>query len=362
MTMKAAVLKAFGTPLSIETVPDPVLGTGEVIVDVAATGVLAYAKDVLSGERQYELDLPVIFGSGAVGRVRSIGPDATHLAAGDWVMCDPTVRSRDDALSPDIVLQGLTYRGTGSRRLHKYFHDGSWAERIRVPTENAIAIGEIDPAEAPRWCCMGTLLVPYGGLLAVELAAGETALVNGATGKFGSAGVAVALAMGAASVIATGRNAQVLADLERRFGTRVSGVQMVGREEEDRQNILKAARRPIDVVLDLLPPAATSSQVRAAVLAVRPNGRVVLMGGVGLQGGEDLGLPYRWLMRDNITVRGQWMYPPSAVTRMAAMVRAGLVRLEEFAITSFGLDHANEAVMHAAANARPFQATVIRSS
>ena len=34
--MKAAILKAFGSPLAIETMPDPVLGTGEVIVDVAA--------------------------------------------------------------------------------------------------------------------------------------------------------------------------------------------------------------------------------------------------------------------------------------------------------------------------------------
>ena len=34
--MKAAVLKAFGSPLVVETVPAPVLGTGEVIVDVAA--------------------------------------------------------------------------------------------------------------------------------------------------------------------------------------------------------------------------------------------------------------------------------------------------------------------------------------
>src|SRR5262249_40061821 len=162
-----------------ETVPNPVLGTGEVIVDVAAAGVLAYAKDVLSGERQYELDLPMIFGLGAVGRVRSIGPDATRLAAGDWVLCDPTVRSRDDSLAPDIMLQGLTYRGDGSRKLHKYFHGGSWAERVRVPTENAIRVGAIEAADAPRWCCMGSLLVPYGGLLAVELAAGEIVVVNG---------------------------------------------------------------------------------------------------------------------------------------------------------------------------------------
>ena len=53
--MKAAVLNAFGSPLAIETLPDPLLGTGEVIVDVAASRVLAYANEVLSGERKYLL-------------------------------------------------------------------------------------------------------------------------------------------------------------------------------------------------------------------------------------------------------------------------------------------------------------------
>src|SRR5664279_329742 len=100
--MKAAILKSFGSPLVIDTVPDPVLGTGEVIVDVAAAGVLPYANEVFSGERKYLLALPVIPGAGAIGRVRTIGPDATRLSVGDWVSCDPTVRSRDDALTPDI--------------------------------------------------------------------------------------------------------------------------------------------------------------------------------------------------------------------------------------------------------------------
>ena len=230
--MKAAVLKALGLPLSVETVPDPVLGTGEVLVEVAATKVLAYAGEVFSGQRQYLLDLPAIPGVGGIGRVQATGPDATHLVPGDWVFCDPTVRSRDDALAPDILLQGLTAGGEGGRRLQKYFHDGSWAERLRLPTENAIAIGALDAGDAPRWCALGMLLVPYGGFLAIDLKAGETVLINGATGAFGSAGVAAALAMGAASVIATGRNGQVLEDLARRFGPRVRCVQMLGKEED----------------------------------------------------------------------------------------------------------------------------------
>jgi alcohol dehydrogenase len=136
--MKAAVLKAFGSPLSITPVPDPVLGSGEVIVGVMATRVLAYMNEVFSGERKYMLALPVVPGPGAIGRVRLTGPDATQLAAGDWVYCDPTVRSRDNALAPDITLQGLSARGDGGLRLQRYFRDGSWAQQIRVPTENAI--------------------------------------------------------------------------------------------------------------------------------------------------------------------------------------------------------------------------------
>src|SRR6187397_96163 len=125
--MKAAVLNAFGSPLAIETVPDPVLGTGEVIVDVAASRVLAYANEVLSGERKYLLELPIVPGPGAIGRVRATGPAATHLAAGDWVYCDPTVRSRDDARSPDIGLQGLTGGSEGGLKLQRYYRDGAWA-------------------------------------------------------------------------------------------------------------------------------------------------------------------------------------------------------------------------------------------
>ena len=358
--MKAAVLNAFGSPLAIETLADPLLGTGEVIVDVAASRVLAYANEVLSGERKYLLELPVVPGPGAIGRVRATGPDATRLRPGDWVYCDPTVRSRDNARSPDIALQGLTAGSEGGLRLQRYFHDGAWAEQMRLPTENAVPIGDINENDAARWCALGTLLVPYGGFLAAQLQAGEIALVNGATGSFGSAAVAVALGMGAQCVVATGRNEQALSELTRRFGARVRTVPMRGHEADDRARILQVAPGPIDCVLDILPPAANAVQVRTAIMAVRPYGRVVLMGGVGMLGGAGLDLSYPWMMRNCVTLRGQWMYPPHAATLMAGLIRAGLVDLDHFEITAFGLDRANEAVAHAAVHAGPFRMTVIQ--
>jgi alcohol dehydrogenase len=354
--MKAAVLKALGSPLAVENVPDPVLGSGEVIVDVAATKVLAYAGEVFSGKRRYLLEPPVIPGAGCIGRVRDVGPDATELAVGDWVFCDPTVRARDNAQAPDIILQGLTAGSERARRLQAYFHDGSWAERMRVPTECAVRIGPLSDAEAVAWCAIGNFAVPYGGFVAANLQPGETVLVNGATGAFGSGGVAVALAMGASSVIATGRNQQALDDLVRRFGKRVTPLRMAVDEERDRKAILDAASAPIDCVLDLLPPAATPAQVRAALLTVRPYGRVVLMGGIG----PDVAVPYSWLMRNCVSIRGQWMYSRESIPRLIALVRAGLLSLDNHQAKCFGLDDVNEAIAHAAANAGPFALTVLR--
>lgn len=358
--MKAAVLKAFGLPLSIEEMPAPVLGTGEVIVDVIAAPVLPYAKEVFSGERKYLLEAPVIPGTAAIGRVRAIGPDATHLSPGDWVSCDPTIRSRDGGLTPDVTLQGLSARGEGGLRLQKYFHHGSFAEQMLLPTENVSPIGSITTAEAGQWCVLNLLLVPFGGLLAAGLQAGETLLINGATGNFGSAGVIVALAMGAGCVVAPGRNETMLAELQQRFGGRVRVVKLSGDEAVDREQMKKAAPGPIDCVLDLLPPSAPAKAARAAVMTLREGGRAVLMGGVGMMGGEDLGLPYPWIMRNSITLRGQWMYPKEANQRLVSLVQSGLIDLNAFTISAFGLDQANEAVAHAANNQGPYRMTVLQ--
>ena len=354
--MKAAVLNAFGEPLAIETLPDPRLGTGEVIVDVVAAGVAGYAAGVFSGGRNYALELPVAPGAGGIGRVRATGPDATKLKAGDWVFCEPTIRARDDALNPDTILQGWTYRTEAALPLHRFYHHGSYAEQMLVPTENVTPIGDIDAADAGRWTALGRLLVPFGGLLAGDLKAGESLLMSGATGGFGGAGIAVALAMGAGTIVATGRNQRALDDLVRRFGPRVRPAQMSGVEAEDRRRIAEAADGPIDFVLDFLPREASASQVQAAVQAVRPGGRVVLMVGVR----SDLALNYNWLMHNDVTLRGKWMYEREAVVRMVRLVRAGLVDLSRYDLTEFGLDAANEAIAHAAANAGPFQLTVIR--
>ncbi|MFF8313288.1 alcohol dehydrogenase catalytic domain-containing protein [Streptomyces lydicus] len=357
--MRAAVLTEFGVPLTVQELPDPEVGGGEVLVEVLAACVLPYAAEVFSGERHYPLVPPVVPGLGGVGRVVHVGPDATRLRGGDLVWCDATVRSRDDALTPDITLQGWSSRGDGGARLAQHLHDGSFAELMRVPTENVFrlpAAAEDDPA---RWAALGLHGIPYGGLLAGGLEAGETLLVSGATGNLGSSAVAVALALGAGRVVAPGRNHAALDLLAARFGPRVRPVRLTGDEAADHASMTEAADGPIDMVLDLLPPSAPSSATRAAAMTVREYGRVVLMGGVGMLGGDDLGLPYPWIMRNSITVRGQWLYPRRANVGMVRLLASGALDLAPERVRSFRLDAVNDAVAYAAAHAGPFDRTVL---
>ena len=188
----------------------------------------------------------------------------------------------------------------------------------------------------------------------------ETLPVSGATGNFGSATVVLALAMGARCVVAPGRDAAVLDDFRAGFDKRVVPVRQSGGGAVDTETMKRAAPGPIDAVQDFLPPSAGASVARAAIMTLRQGGRAVLMGGVGMLGGEDLALPYPWIMRNLITVRGQWMYDTAAIPGLMGLVRGGLLDFGHWAVTAFPLTGANDAVAHAAANAGPFKLTVLK--
>ncbi|MBA2678535.1 MAG: zinc-binding dehydrogenase, partial [Ktedonobacteraceae bacterium] len=321
--MKAAILKVKGQPLTIEDIPEPSPGAGEVVVRVLAAPVLAYTHEVFSGGREYPLLLPLAPGCGAIGVVEKVGPDATRIEPGQFVLCDPTVRSRDDVLSPDIMLQGWIAPGAGAQKLQAYFRNGPFAEKMLVPLENAIPLDQLRSIDPAKLAWLGALLIPYGGLLAAGLQPGQTIVVNGATGHFGSAGVAVALAMGAARVIAPGRNERMLNTLVNHFGERVRPVLLSEDDVLNTKNMKEAAEGPIDCLLDILGYIRDAAPTRSGIMTLRPGGTAVLMGGVDAA----LDIPYRYVMRNNLVIRGQYMYPRHAPLLLAALIQSGLLNL-----------------------------------
>lgn len=84
-TMKAAVVREFGKPLTIEEVPIPKAGPGHVLVQVQASGVCHTDLHAARGDWPVKPKPPFIPGHEGVGFVTEVGPGVTHLKEGDRV-------------------------------------------------------------------------------------------------------------------------------------------------------------------------------------------------------------------------------------------------------------------------------------
>jgi propanol-preferring alcohol dehydrogenase len=84
-TMKAAVVRAFGQPLTIEEVEVPRPGRGQILVKVAASGVCHTDLHAAHGDWPVKPEPPFIPGHEGVGHVVALGEGVTHVKEGDRV-------------------------------------------------------------------------------------------------------------------------------------------------------------------------------------------------------------------------------------------------------------------------------------
>jgi propanol-preferring alcohol dehydrogenase len=78
-TMKAGVVHAFGKPLTIEEVPIPTPGPGEVLIKVIATGVCHTDLHAADGDWAGRPPLPFIPGHEGAGVIAARGPEVNGL-------------------------------------------------------------------------------------------------------------------------------------------------------------------------------------------------------------------------------------------------------------------------------------------
>jgi threonine dehydrogenase-like Zn-dependent dehydrogenase len=329
----------YGEPLKMKELPTPQPTPGSAVVRILYAPIISYMRDVYNGKRQYGYPTPFTPGTNAIGRIVALGPDAVVLKTGDLVYFDSTIAARDD---PGVrILSGLSQGQTEeSRRLMEgEWRESTYAEYARLPLENLYALDEKrlmgKPEEGglgykPEHLCFAMqALVPLGGLRSIGLQAGETVVVAPATGGFGGSAVIVALAMGA-RVIAMGRNAEALAGLKEKLGSgtgmegRLETVQMTGDVETELQALKKFGR--IDAVYDISPREAQhSTHLKSAILSLRPEGRVSLMGGFS----EDVAIPHRFVMRFDITIKGKWMYSRADNLNLWNMIMSGVLNFRK---------------------------------
>src|SRR4030095_8724035 len=85
--MKTVRVHKFGSPevISIDDLPKPQPGRGEVVVRVKAAGIGPWAALMRSGKSVLPQPLPLILGSDISGEVDSLGAGVANLKVGDEV-------------------------------------------------------------------------------------------------------------------------------------------------------------------------------------------------------------------------------------------------------------------------------------
>ena len=188
--MKAAVVRRFGEPLTIEEMPIPTPGPGEVLVRIMATGVCHTDLHAADGDWPVKPSPPFIPGHEGAGVVAAVGPGVTQLREGDpvgiaWLhdacgCCEHCI-SGWETLCESQHDSGYSVDGTFAE-----YAIGSAAYVARLPTHMDFA------AVAPILCAGVTT---YKGIKETEARPGEWIAISG-IGGLGHVAIQYAKAMG----------------------------------------------------------------------------------------------------------------------------------------------------------------------
>lgn len=360
---KAWSLPAFGQPLRYAARPTPEPHPRGVLVRIESAMVHSYMAKVLDGSLGYATPpFPFVPGTNAIGRVAAVGSEVFHVAPGDRVFLSPHLVADEPVAEPSQILIGLTAIGgvspdggvNGSARLQELWRDGVFAEIAHWPGSCVTPLVGLDALDADRLIALAKLVVPFGGLLRSGLAAGQVAIVNGASGYYGSAGVMVGLAMGARRVVAIGRDRGALERLAGTLGPRVVPAALGGDMAADIATIQAAAQGKADVALDLLGQATSTASTLATLRSLKRGGRLVLMGSARVP----LELGFGEMLGNDWEVVGCFMYPRTAPARLAALVAGGQLDLSPIRVRTFPLDRLPDAIA-AAAGMRDLDLTAV---
>jgi propanol-preferring alcohol dehydrogenase len=189
-TMHAAVVKEFGTPLTVEEYPLPTPGPGQALVKLISSGVCHTDLHAAEGDWPVKPSPPFVPGHEGVGEVVALGEGVTSLALGDlvgnawlWSACGDCEYCRTGW---ETLCESQQNAG--------YSVDGSFGEYMLVDAEFAPRIPEgADPVEIAPVLCAGVTV--YKGLKMTEARPGQWVVISG-IGGLGHIAVQYAVAMG----------------------------------------------------------------------------------------------------------------------------------------------------------------------
>ena len=258
--MNAIQLTETGPPevLRITSVPDPVAGPGEVVVELRAAAL--NRRDVFLRKGVAPSPLPVIPGSDGAGVVRTLGAGVSGVGEGDEVIIFPSLGWGGGEAAPQ---PGFRILGGPD--------DGTYAELIRIPSENVMP-------KPKRLSWEEAAALPLAGLTAwralisrAALRPGETVLVLGIGGGVATFALHIARASGARVIVTSSSDDKLTraADLGAAAGINYTADDWVDQVKAETGG-------GVDVVVD-----SVGSTWADSVNCLRPGGRLVAFGGTG---------------------------------------------------------------------------------
>lgn len=238
-------MSEFGGPevLTWTSVPDPVAGPGEVLVDIVASAVNRADVSQRTGHYNPPPGAPEYPGLECSGRVAVVGEGVTGWSIGDQVCA---------------LLAG-----------------GGYAERVAVPAGQLLPVPSgvslVEAAALPEVACT----VWSNIVMVAGLRSGETLLVHGGSSGIGTMAIQVAVALGARVACTAGSESKL--EYCRSLGASV----LVDYHKDDFVSVVRdaTAGHGADVILDIMGAAYLPRNID--LLAV--SGRLVV---IGLQGGR----------------------------------------------------------------------------
>ncbi len=258
--MNAIQLTETGPPevLKVTSVPDPIAGPGEVVVELRAAAL--NRRDVFLRKGVAPSPLPVIPGSDGAGVIRTLGTGVSGVAEGDEVVIFPSLGWGGGEAAPQ---PGFRILGGPD--------DGTYAELIRIPAENVMP-------KPKRLSWEEAAALPLAGLTAwraliarAGLRPGETVLVLGIGGGVATFALHIARAAGARVLVTSSSDDKLsrAVDLGAEAGVNYTADDWVAQ-------IKSRSGGGVDVVVD-----SVGSTWADSVNCLRPGGRLVVFGGTG---------------------------------------------------------------------------------
>ncbi len=337
-----------------EDTPEPPIRPGAVLVRLEAASLVSYLGAYVSGQLPSYRPPRGTFtpGTNGVGVIEQVGAGVYGLRPGQRVLMTGYLTAAENVAEPAEALMSMTAEPAGEALLNDW-PDGTLAELAVVPAATVTPIpADLQAVPGARLAVLSRCLVPYGGLLRARLVPGDTVIVNGATGSYGSAAVHVAVAMGATRVVAAGRNQEVLDQLP--SPGCVTAVRLSGEVAVDAAALREAAAggqivTGADCALDMVRDADTPDATLATLAALRRGGRLVLMGSMSVP----LPVDYPDLMTSRREIIGNFMYPPDAPARLMQLAASGQLNLDRIDIACYPLADLPTAMEHAAERGAP---------